>query len=316
MGKDKQMKRLFITGESEFVGRAFDRLRAHAVAQHGWELVSAEGASDLLDADSLDRVLSNARPDAVIHLAGPKAISEALRDPVHTPDIDLQGTLTLLQSLQRSGFNGSFLYVSSSDVYGSIDPAALPVTELQAPSPQNPYAVGKAAVEQLCHQWSRKLPWRMMVARPFSHIGPGQGEDFVIASVARQMARIKLGLQEPRILVGDIDVSRDFLDIEDVISAYLALLESGQNGEVYNVCSGKEYLIRDMIASMFYLTEIDASIEQDLTDKRALDTRRLKGCNKKIELATGWKPAIPMQQTLLNVLSDWDARVAVEAAAQ
>ncbi|MFJ2988610.1 GDP-mannose 4,6-dehydratase [Collimonas sp. NPDC087041] len=310
------MRRLFITGESGFVGRAFDRLRAHVVAQHGWELVSAEREYDLLDADSLDRVLSNAKPDAVIHLAGQTFIPEAFRDPEHTLDVNLLGTLKLLQSLQRNGFNGSFLYVSSGDVYGRVDPALLPITELQVPRPQNPYAVSKAAAELLCYQWSCNLPWRIMVARPFNHIGPGQREDFVISSVARQMARIKLGLQERRILVGDIDVSRDFLDVEDVISAYLALLEKGQSGEVYNVCSGKEYLIRDMIASMLYLTEIDATIEQDPARMRLSDLRRVKGCNQKIELATGWKPGISMQPTLLAVLADWDARVAAENAAQ
>ncbi|AMP01153.1 NAD dependent epimerase/dehydratase family protein [Collimonas arenae] len=222
------MRRLFITGESGFVGRAFDRLRAHAVAQYGWELVSAGGAYDLQDADSLDRVLNHARPDAVIHLDRQDVAAEVLSDPVDTEDINLQGTLMLLQSLQRTGFNGSFLYVSSSEVYGPVDPAVLPITELQALHPQNQYAVSKVAAELLCHQWSRKLPWRIMTARPFKHIGTGQREDFVIASVARQMARIKLGLQAPRIVVGDIDQSHDFLDVEDVISAYLALLATGR----------------------------------------------------------------------------------------
>jgi GDP-4-dehydro-6-deoxy-D-mannose reductase len=259
--------------------------------------------------------LRQARPDAVIHLAGQTFIPEAFRDPGHTLDVNLKGTLNLLQALQRCGFNGTFLYVSSGDVYGKVSPELLPITEQQPVRPQNPYAVSKAAAELLCYQWSCSTPWRILVARPFNHIGAGQREDFVISSVARQLARIRLGLQEARILVGDVDVSRDFLDVEDVISAYLALLENGHNGEIYNVCSGKEYLIRDLIASMLYLSEVDAVIEQDPARLRPSDLRRVKGSNEKIEQATAWTPRIPMQQTLLNVLSDWDARVAAESEA-
>jgi GDP-4-dehydro-6-deoxy-D-mannose reductase len=311
----ERLKRLFITGQSGFVGLAFERMRAHAVAAQGWDLVSADSSYDLLELDSLERVLRQARPDAVIHLAGQTFIPEAFRDPGHTLDVNLKGTLNLLQALQRCGFNGTFLYVSSGDVYGKVSPELLPITEQQPVRPQNPYAVSKAAAELLCYQWSCSTPWRILVARPFNHIGAGQREDFVISSVARQLARIRLGLQEARILVGDVDVSRDFLDVEDVISAYLALLENGHNGEIYNVCSGKEYLIRDLIASMLYLSEVDAVIEQDPARLRPSDLRRVKGSNEKIEQATAWTPRIPMQQTLLNVLSDWDARVAAESEA-
>jgi GDP-4-dehydro-6-deoxy-D-mannose reductase len=311
----ERLKRLFITGQSGFVGLAFERMRAHAVAAQGWDLVSADSSYDLLELDSLERVLRQARPDAVIHLAGQTFIPEAFRDPGHTLDVNLKGTLNLLQVLQRCGFNGTFLYVSSGDVYGKVSPELLPITEQQPVRPQNPYAVSKAAAELLCYQWSCSTPWRILVARPFNHIGAGQREDFVISSVARQLARIRLGLQEARILVGDVDVSRDFLDVEDVISAYLALLENGHNGEIYNVCSGKEYLIRDLIASMLYLSEVDAVIEQDPARLRPSDLRRVKGSNEKIEQATAWTPRIPMQQTLLNVLSDWDARVAAESEA-
>lgn len=310
------MKRLFVTGQSGFVGLAFERMRAHIAAAHGWELISAGSPYDLLEPAALDLVIQQARPDAVIHLAGQTFIPEAFRDPAHTLDVNLKGTLHLLQALQRNSFNGTFLYVSSGDVYGKVDPDSLPISEQMPVRPQNPYAVSKAAAELLCYQWSCNQPWRILVARPFNHIGPGQRDDFVVSSVARQLARIRQGLQEPRIQVGDVDVSRDFLDVEDVISAYLALLENGLNGETYNVCSGKEYLIRDLISSMLYLTEIDAQIEQDPTRLRPSDLRRVKGCNQKITQATAWRPGIPMQQTLLNVLSNWESRVAAEHAAK
>lgn len=309
------MKRLFLTGASGFVGRAFTQIRTQIAANNGWELVGTDSSYNVLEPDSLDRLLQQIRPDAVIHLAAQTFIPDAWRDPVYTLDVNVKGTLHLLQALQRNHFNGSFLYISSGDVYGSVSPDLLPLTEQQPVRPHNPYAFSKTAAELLCYQWSCHLPWRMMVARPFNHLGPGQREDFVIASIARQLACIKLGRQEARILVGDIDVSRDFLDVEDVIAAYLALLETGRSGEVYNVCSGQEYVIRDIIASMLYITEIDATIERDPTRLRPSDLRRVKGDSTKIVKTTGWKPSIPMHQTLQKIVSDWEMKMASESTA-
>ena len=148
-----------------------------------------------------------------------------------------------------------------------------------------------------------------MVARPFNHIGPGQREDFVIPNVARQLARIRKGLQAARIDIGDVDVTRDFLDVRDVINAYFSLLESGQNGEIYNVCSGQEQRIRSLIEQMAAITGLNVDLHQDQTRLRPSEQRRVMGNSLKLKEQTGWKPGISITETLQSVLSDWDARV-------
>lgn len=300
-------KKLFVTGLSGFVGR---HLRAWIENSPvpGWTLIDT-ARFDLLDPASLGSALQDTRPDAVIHLAGQTFVPESFRDPRGTLEVNLLGTLNLLQSLKQIEFSGSFLYVSSGDIYGQVEEAALPIREDRLPHPRNPYAVSKLSAELLCRQWSYSEGWRIMVARPFNHVGVGQSESFVLASAARQIARIRKGLQAPLLEVGDVDVTRDFLDVGDVVAAYFAILESGKSGEVYNVCSGHERKIRDLIQSMAGLSGIELELVQDAARMRRAEQRRVWGSYDKLRDATGWEPQITIKQTLTTILSDWEARV-------
>jgi GDP-4-dehydro-6-deoxy-D-mannose reductase len=301
-----KVKKLLVTGLSGFVGGHLQALLA-AAADGPWQLIKAQ-PYDLLDSASLDAWLQDDCPDAVIHLAGQTFVPEAFRDPQHTLQVNLLGTLNLLQALKRRGFCGTFLYVSSGDVYGQVGEANLPISEELAPRPRNPYAVSKVAAELLCQQWSYSEPWRIIVARPFNHIGPGQGEAFVIPSMARQLVRVRQGLQSAQLEVGDVDVTRDFLDVRDVLQAYLALLEHGRSGEVYNVCSGVELRVRDLIMQMANLAGVEVELIQDASRMRLSEQRRVVGCSKKLQKETGWKPGVSITETLQAVLSDWAAR--------
>ncbi|SDI59329.1 GDP-mannose 4,6-dehydratase [Pseudomonas panipatensis] len=300
-------KRLFVTGLSGFVGQ---HLKAYLdrSPELGWRLVETE-RFDLLRAEALDAVVAEARPDAVIHLAGQTFVPAAFRDPAATFEVNLLGTLNLLQALKRSGFNGSFLYVSSGDVYGQVDEQSLPIREEMPPRPRNPYAVSKVAAELLCQQWSYTEGWRIMLARPFNHVGAGQKDSFVLASAAQQVARIRLGLQAPCLEVGDVDVTRDFLDVEDVVNAYFHILDKGTGGEIYNVCSGQERSIRELILQLAELAGVDLELVQDPARMRRAEQRRVCGSHAKLRNATGWKPNITIKQTLTTMLSDWESRV-------
>lgn len=300
------MKKLLVTGLNGFVGGHLQALLA-TMADGAWQLLVSK-PHDLLDSASLDAWLQDDCPDAVIHLAGQTFVPEAFRDPAQTIKVNLLGTLNLLQALKRRGFGGTFLYVSSGDIYGQVDEVNLPINESLAPRPRNPYAVSKVAAELLCQQWSYSEPWRIIVARPFNHIGPGQGEAFVIPSIARQLIRVRQGLQANQLEVGDVDVTRDFLDVRDVLHAYLALLEHGRNGEVYNVCSGVEQRVRDLIAQLATLAGVEVELVQDASRLRLSEQRRVVGCSKKLQKETGWKPGVSITETLQSVLSDWAAR--------
>jgi GDP-4-dehydro-6-deoxy-D-mannose reductase len=300
------MKKLLVTGLNGFVGGHLQTLLA-SISDGPWQLLATK-PHDLLDTATLDAWLQDECPDAVIHLAGQTFVPEAFRDPQRTLEVNLLGTLNLLQALKRRGFSGTFLYVSSGDVYGQVAEGDLPVVETLAPRPRNPYAVSKVAAELLCQQWSYTEPWRIIVARPFNHIGPGQGESFVIPSMARQLVRVRQGLQPAQLAVGDVDVTRDFLDVKDVLKAYLALLEHGRNGEIYNVCSGVEQRVRDLIMQMAHLAGVEVDLLQDASRMRLSEQRRVVGCSKKLQKETGWKPGTSITETLQSVLSDWAAR--------
>lgn len=294
---------LLVTGQNGFVGRHVTTLAAGR-----WRVIP-HAPHDLLNPASLDDWLARCCPAAVIHLAGQTFVPQAFRDPARTLQINLLGTLNLLEALKRSGFRGTFLYVSSGDVYGQVAVEQLPITESCPPQPRNPYAVSKLAAEHLCLQWSFSEPdWRILIARPFNHAGPGQADHFVLPDMARQLLRVRQGVQSPQISVGDVDVTRDFLDVRDVVQAYLDLLDKGQPGEIYNVCSGKEQLIRDLIMQMAELADVQITLQQDPKRLRKAEQRRTRGCSNKLQRHTGWQPRVPITTTLRDVLTDWEKR--------
>ena len=214
--------------------------------------------------------------------------------------------MNLLQALKQSDFKGQLLFVGSGDMYGLVPPASLPIAESFPLKPRNPYAVSKVAAEALCYQWSQTECMNIVMARPFNHIGPGQSERFVVSDFARQIMEIKLGKRAAEIDVGDIDVTRDFTDVRDVVRAYLMLLREGKNGEAYNVCSGKEISIREILQQLMALAGVQASIRQDSARFRPAEQRRVYGACDKLLAASGWQPEISLEQSLVDNLNFWE----------
>lgn len=305
------MKRLFLTGHDGFVGHTLrSLLESGGGRDPGYEVVLPSCRYDLRDPASIDRALCGATLDCVIHLAAQSFVPESFRDPKHTFDVNFIGTLNLFQSMQRQGFRGRLLYVSSAEVYGLVDPAEMPITEDRPPLPRSPYGVSKVAAEALCAQWSQTEGLDVIVARPFNHIGPGQSERFVVSSFARQLVEIKLGRRKPVIAAGDMNVTRDVTDARDVANAYLLLLEHGLAGQTYNICSGAELWIRDILTTLVELVGVDVSIVQDPTRMRATDQKRLLGSYDKLNRCSGWRPTIALRQSLADTLALWERKLA------
>src|SRR5437867_7118859 len=232
-------------------------------ALRAWRVIDTPGARDLREPGAAAALVGSEPPDAVIHLAAQSWVPDAFRDPATTLQVNILGTLNVLHALQAAGFEGRMVYVGTGDVYGRVPEKALPVAESYLPVPRNPYAVSKLAAEMLCRQWSITESMNIILARPFNHIGRGQSDRFVVSDFARQIAAIKQGRHQPVVAVGDIDVTRDFTDVADVVRAYFALLEHGSSGEIYNVCSGKDRSIRSILERLAELAGIDVSIEAD-----------------------------------------------------
>jgi GDP-4-dehydro-6-deoxy-D-mannose reductase len=305
------MKRLFLTGHDGFVGRT---LRGLLAGRGGdgpeYEVILPTAEYDLRDPASIERAIAGKPLDCVIHLAAQSFVPESFRDPKQTFEVNFIGTLNLFQALQRCEFRGRLLYVSSAEVYGRVEPSEMPIDEAHPLRPRSPYGVSKMAAEALCDQWSQTEALDVMIARPFNHIGPGQSERFVVSSFARQLAEIKLGRRDPVIAVGDVDVTRDVTDARDVVKAYLLLLEHGSTAEVYNVCSGREFWIRDILTMLIDLSGVEARFFQDPAKLRTTDQPRLLGSFDRLHRRTGWIPGIDLRTSLRDTLAQWERDLA------
>ena len=295
--------KLLLTGSDGFVGSF---LKCHRPCV---PLADEDGNVDLRDADRLRRAVARIAPDAVIHLAAQTFVPESLARPRETYEINFFGTLNLLEALKAAGFAGRFLFVGSGDSYGLVAPNELPIDEAAPLRPRSPYAVSKAAAEALCYQWGQCEAFAIVMTRSFNHIGPGQSERFVVSDFARQVIEIRKGLRAPVIRTGDIDVTRDFTDVRDVVQAYLLLLEQGKRGEVYNVCSGSEQSIRDLLIRLLQLAGIEAALEEDPLRLRRAEQRRICGSPRKLEGDTGWARRYSLDTSLTDILNDWEAKL-------
>lgn len=297
-------RRTLVTGDTGFVGQ-------HALAT--WPgavgLSALAPKTDIRNKAELVTCLRTLQPQAVVHLAALSFVPDSFRSPEATFEVNFLGTLRLLEALAETGFTGRFLFVGTGDAYGLVPVDTLPITEERPLRPRSPYAVSKAAAEALCFQWSQTGPFEVLMARPFNHIGAGQAPHFAISDFARQIAEIGAGKHPPALQVGDIDVTRDFTDVDDVLRAYKLLLAHGHNGEVYNVCSGRERSVRSLLESLLTLTGIEAEIVRDPARLRPADQPRVCGSHEKLTRHTGWQADVPMDETLLNLYRYWEKKI-------
>jgi GDP-4-dehydro-6-deoxy-D-mannose reductase len=300
------VRKLLIIGGTGFVGSQLARhcFDFYNICKTGRDV-------DIRNTEQLRLLIDRVKPDHVIHLAAITSLKESFQNPSQTFEINFGGTLNLLTALHESGFNGKFLFVSSSEVYGALAENDLPVDELKLTKPLSPYGISKIASEALCYQWSQREQFKIIIARPFNHIGAGQSERFAIANFGRQVAKIKLGLEAPVIYVGDIDTTRDFTDVRDIVAAYVKLLDLGQNGEIYNVCSGVERTVRSLVERMCQLAGVTMEIRLDFERFRLNEQRRVCGDNRKIIGATGWSLSHSIDQTLVSILEDWTYKIKI-----
>jgi GDP-4-dehydro-6-deoxy-D-mannose reductase len=238
----------------------------------------------------------DARPDAVLHLAAIASVADAWRNPDAVSDVNVGGTRNLLAAVAAAAPAARFLLVSSAEIYGAVPEPQQPIDESAPPHPTSPYATSKLEAENVALQAGVDT----VIARPFPHIGPGQDTRFAIASFASQIAGIERGA-EPVLRVGNLDARRDFSDVRDVVGAYVALLGTGTG--LYNVCSGRAVRIGDVLASLLGLAEREIEVRPDPERMRPADIPLLLGSPARIERDLGWRAERPLEQTLLDILT-------------
>ncbi len=300
--------RALVTGADGFVGKYLIR----ALQERGMEVAAAGGPSsagelriDVLDIETIRHAVEVAKPDVIFHLAGQAFVPRAVERPLEAFEINAMGTVRLLEVVRttRAGNFPRIVLAGSASVYGRVSESKNPLHEDYPLAPADPYGASKAAAAfaAMASWCSYKIP--VLIARSFNHVGPGQSEDFVVPSFAAQLARIKAGAEKPVMYVGDLTTERDFLDVRDVVEAYIALAENGEPGETYNVCSGVPMRIQDILRLLIQIANIPLEVREDPTRMRKSDVRTFYGDNAKL-CALGWAPKIPLGRSLREIFDD------------
>jgi GDP-4-dehydro-6-deoxy-D-mannose reductase len=261
---------------------------------------------DLIEPGAAARVLADIRPERVFHLAGVSVVGSSWERRAEVLRQNLDGTFQLLEGLRA--YPTPCLLVSSAEVYGAVPEAQQPIGEPQPVCPLSPYALSKACQELYAGYYVRAEGLPVVIARAFNHVGPRQGPGFVWSDIARQVAAIEHGRQAPVLEVGTTTTRRDFSDVRDVARAYWLLLERGVPGEAYNVASGRALAIREVIDGFLGLARAAIEVRVVRERVRPIDIPLLCGDASRLRALTGWKPQVPLEQSMADVLADWRHR--------
>lgn len=295
--------RVLVTGSQGFVG---SHLIAH-LAQNGDEVRGIDREHDVTSAAVMREVFADVRPEVTYHLAALTHVGDSWRQASEFTRVNVVGTQCVLDAAHAAVPASLTLIVSSAEVYGVVSDADQPLRESFRVAPSNPYSASKVEAERVAHEVARSRAQRVIIARPFNHLGPGQALTFVVpALVSRLLEAGERGVDE--IVVGDLSTRRDFTDVRDVVRAYRLLALLGKAGETYNVASGHDVAIRDIATQLVDRLAPEMRLVVDSTLLRPIEVPVSRGSYEKLHDATGWSPAIPLHVSLDDVIADVVAR--------
>jgi GDP-4-dehydro-6-deoxy-D-mannose reductase len=291
----------FVTGGEGFVG---GHLMAHLEAAGVSPTAPTREELDLLDGDATRAAVAAARPVVVFHLAAMPSVARSWAAPWETLRQNLSTTLNVLEAVRLEAPEATVVLAGSGEVYGP--PESVPVLESAPLRPQNPYAVSKAACDLLGGQYEDAHGQRVVRVRAFNQAGPGQSDEYVVGSLARQVAEAELaGASEVILRTGNVESRRDFTDVRDVVRAYAAA--SSLPGGAYNVCSGRSISVLELIEVVAACARIPVRHEVDPARLRSNDVPEIRGSAQRLRAATGWEPEISMERTVMDALEAWRA---------
>lgn len=301
-----------VTGSAGFVGQhLIKHLEDNGDEVYGTDISS--GGPDLLDLKGFTELFKEVNPGVVFHLAGQADVAASWKDPYETFKNNVEGTINVLTAARESNTQ-KIITITSADVYGSVTSQELPITEETSLKPISPYAASKAAAELFSLQAHDGYGQCVIRARAFNHIGPGQSENFVCAAIASRVAKNELS-GEKIVKIGNLKAKRDFTDVRDVVAAYRLLSLSGENGEVYNVCSGSAISVQEIAEKIIEMARHEMTLEVDEELFRPVEISELYGDHSKLSETTQWAPTYPLEETLRDLLEYWRAQVLLEQKA-
>jgi len=264
---------------------------------------------DLKDIVSLKKSLAKIRPDWIFHLAAQSFVPTSWKCPAETFAINAIGQINLFEAILDLNLSPRIHIAGSSEEYGLVNSDEVPMKETNPLRPLSPYAVSKVAQDFLAYQYYKSYGLRTVRTRGFNHTGPRRGEVFICSNFAKQVAEIEKKKREPILYVGNLEAKRDFTDVRDTVHAYWLTLEKGEDGEVYNIGSGRTYAMKEVVDILTSLSEVYVKIEIDPSRLRPSDVPVLLSDSSKFRKLTGWQPKIPFKQSLQDLLDYWRERV-------
>ena len=292
-----------ITGSRGFVGKHLAaELTDSGYAVNGMDLADDDYTSsvDLLDKDAVRSSIKAQQPDMLFHLAAQASVPLSWDDPQRTYELNLIGTLNLLEAVRQEKSTCRIVIIGSADQYG-VTTHSDAISESEEQHPQNPYAASKRAQEEIALIYVNRYLLDICMTRSFNHCGPGQKLGFLVPDICTGIAQVEKGNAQ-FLKVGNTESIRDFTDVRDVVRAYKLICEKGINGEVYNVGSGVGRKVRDVLDALVSMASCDIKIQPDIERMRPSDTPVIVCDNTKLQKHTGWTPQLPFEQTLRDSL--------------
>ncbi len=312
--------RVLITGVTGFAGShlaelalaqegvgVFGTYRTRSRLENVSHLVPRVGLveCDLRDPFAVQTMIQEVRPDWVFHLAAQSYVPASWTAPQDTFVTNVLGELNLLEAIRRCAPETRVQVACSSEEYGLVYPDEVPINEDNPLRPLSPYGVSKVAQDLLGFQYHASYGLHVVRTRAFNHTGPRRGEVFVTSSFAKQVAEMEVGLRPPVLRHGNLDARRDFTDVRDMVRAYWLALERGEPGEVYVIASGVSHSIREILDLVLGLAWCRIEERMDPERLRPSDVPILEGDASRFHARTGWRPEIPFERTMADLLDYW-----------
>jgi GDP-4-dehydro-6-deoxy-D-mannose reductase len=260
---------------------------------------------DILKKNDIVELFQKVRPDYIFHLAAQSSVSVSWNNPQLTVDVNIKGGVNVLEALRELDYKPRMLLIGSGEEYGHIRKEETPIGEDNNTRPGNIYAATKTCQNMLGKIYADAYNLDVMMVRAFNHLGPNQAPLFVAADFCKQVAEIESKKRDAVIKVGNLSAKRDFTDVRDVVRCYGLIMQKGKAGETYNVGSGHAISIEELLQMILNASTAQIKVEVDPQKLRPIDVPIIEANIEKVVAATGWKPEIPLERTILETLNYW-----------
>ncbi|OGC42637.1 hypothetical protein A2Y85_07195 [candidate division WOR-3 bacterium RBG_13_43_14] len=305
------MKVILVTGSEGFVGTHLLKVLQeglYRVVPTCYPLFMPKNGKylplEISNAEMVHEILKTHQPDIVFHLAAMSSVSKSFKEPLVTYQTNIIGTANILEAARNLKKKPRIVFISTCEVYGGGEN----ISEDTPVNLMNPYAVSKYSAELICQNYIAE-GLDVVILRPFTHTGTGHARNFVLPTIAAQIAEIELGKRPPIVEIGNTEIRREFMNVQDIVNGYSQAISKADTGRIYNISSGYGYSISDALKRFQKLAKAKFEVRIDPSRIRKIDIPVLVGNGELFNHTTRWKPKIKFEKTIEDLLNYWRAKV-------